>query len=216
MGEQDENIKRNNTKIAVTAIFSILLGFAFILALILFGMSAQRDYANMQEKSAAKNKSSEEVVSIIGLEYSSASFGYVALNDVAAPNGDSTQAAHYKSSLLNASGLGDKSYAIIDNNDKLENLISNLRDFSGDETLSYVVDEKFMSSGTIIAISSESNDLSSLTAKSVVRDQDYNIQVNVEAKKDAELAQGGDTKRGILTLVKIHNVQPKEISVVWE
>ena len=212
--EQEDNIKRNNTKIAVTAIFSVLLGVAFILTLILFGMSAQRDYDNMRQDDSAKVNKGDDVVSIIGLEYSSASFKY----NTPKTTDDGEEVAEQKSmsGLLSASGLGDETYAIIDSNDKLNSLVSNLRDMSGDEALSYSVDENFLLSGTIIAVVSESGNPDSIEAKSVVRDEDYNVQVNVKVNQSEAELQDDDSKPGVLTLIKIRNVQPKKVSVIFE
>lgn len=212
--EQEDNIKRNNTKIAVTAIFSVLLGVAFILTLILFGMSAQRDYDNMRQDNSAKVDKGDDVVSIIGLEYSSASFKYNTLKTT--DDGEEVAEQKSMSCLLSASGLGDETYAIIDSNDKLNSLVSNLRDMSGDEALSYSVDENFLLSGTIIAVVSESGNPDSIEAKSVVRDEDYNVQVNVKVNQSEAELQDDDSKPGVLTLIKIRNVQPKKVSVIFE
>lgn len=212
--EQEDNIKRNNTKIAVTAIFSVLLGVAFILTLILFGMNAQRDYDNMRQGNSANVNKGDDVVSIIGLEYSSASFKYNTLKTT--DDGEEVAEQKSMSCLLSASGLGDETYAIIDSNDKLNSLVSNLRDMSGDEALSYSVDENFLLSGTIIAVVSESGNPDSIEAKSVVRDEDYNVQVNVKVNQSEAELQDDDSKPGVLTLIKIRNVQPKKVSVIFE
>ena len=63
MAEEDN--KSNNTKIAVTAIMTILFGFVFILALILFGMRVQN---NIDAKKEEK-KRSEEIVTINSVDF---------------------------------------------------------------------------------------------------------------------------------------------------
>ena len=177
-------------------------------------MSAQRDYDNMRQDDSAKVNKGDDVVSIIGLEYSSASFKY----NTPKTTDDGEEVAEQKSmsGLLSASGLGDETYAIIDSNDKLNSLVSNLRDMSGDEALSYSVDENFLLSGTIIAVVSESGNPDSIEAKSVVRDEDYNVQVNVKVNQSEAELQDDDSKPGVLTLIKIRNVQPKKVSVIFE
>ena len=72
--EQQHKYESNNLKIAITAVVSVLLGAAFLLALVQFGMNVQQDIDAKTEQ----KKETEKIVSIINVDYSSASFGYIA------------------------------------------------------------------------------------------------------------------------------------------
>ena len=60
----DDGNKSFNTKIIVTAIVSILLGAAFVLALILFGMNVQRNFDNKTAESGGTEYSAFQRVEV--------------------------------------------------------------------------------------------------------------------------------------------------------
>ena len=98
MSEEDNDIKRNNIKIAVTAVISVLFGAAFIMALILFGMRVQNNIDNK----AAEKKKADEIVTINSVDFETVSFGYNI------PAADQDKEGYYLQTLI-----GDKTYSSI-------------------------------------------------------------------------------------------------------
>ena len=197
MAEDDNKI--NNTKIAVTAIMTILFGIVFILALILFGMRVQN---NIDLKKEEKKKS-EEIVTINSVDYETVSFGYKAPNS----------AIESKDYLVNnIKANTNTSYIVINSNSMLEDALNAIRGASGDNGISYSVEENFFNSSSIIAVTREASKLSGFEVKTVTRDADYNLQIDTAGKYDG-VDPGEDQINGFVVLVKVRNIQPNYIDV---
>ena len=205
--EEERKYESNNIKIAMTAILSILLGTAFILALVHFGMNVQQNIdAKVEEK-----EEKEKVVSILNVDYSSAEFRYVA------PTGGLTTKeeadAQPKNYLISEiKDDYDENYLVIDNQDLLDKAISKLRSAASDESISYDVEDKFFTSGSVILVTSEKSGLGGLDIKSVSRDEDYNIQIDA-VEKNVEKSSVQDASEGRAVFIKIRNIQPKSVKV---
>lgn len=197
MSEEEQDAKSNNIKIAITAVMSILLGAAFIMALILFGMKFQ---SNLDAKAEEKKKS-EEIVTINSVDFDTDSFSYTApAND----GSDMTQLVNTIKKDTN------ESYLVIDSNSMLEDVLNALRGMSGDNNISYSVEDGFFNSGSIVLVTHEAATLSDFEVKTVTRDAEYNLQIDVSAKYEDK---DQDTIDGRAAFVKIRNIQPKNIEV---
>lgn len=198
MTEEDhEKYESNNFKIAVTAVVSVLLGAAFILALIQFGMNVQQD---IDSRSAAK-KESEKIVSVMSVDYSTADFAYTV------PDADTD---NYLISTVK--GDASDNYLVVTSKDTLESVLDVIRKSSGDDSISYGVDDKFFESGAVIVVTGEGTDLTSMKINSVSRDENYNIQIDV--KKEMAPTESEDSPvRGFASFVKIRNIQPNGVKI---
>lgn len=203
--EENSKYESNNIKIAATAILSVLVGAAFILALIHFGMSVQQNI----DSQAEKKQEEEKIVSIINVDYSSAMFGYNV------PAGLVTEEEHEKQSKnYLISGIRedyDENYLIIDNKDLLDEALDAIRSSSNNSEISYSVEDNFFSSGSVILITSEKSGLSSLSAKTVTRDENNNIQI--DASEEIGQSNLADAVEGRAVFVKIRNIQPNSVKV---
>jgi hypothetical protein len=200
MSGEEQDVKSNNIKIAVTAVMSVLLGAAFIMALILFGMRFQ---TNLDAK-AEEKKRSEEIVTINSVDFKTDSFAYKA------PSGEN-EVENYLVNLINKESKDD--YVVINSNSMLEDVLNALRGASGDNNISYSVDKDFFNSGSVVLVTHEAAKLSDFRVNTVTRDADYNLQIDAVAKYgDSNL----DTIDGRAVFVKISNIQPKDIEVKIE
>ena len=194
---EENDIKQNNIRIAVTAVFSVLFGAAFILALIHFGMRVQN---NINAKAEEKKKA-EEVITINSVDFQTTNFSYNI------PKSDSDeQTKNYLVSLINKDL--DQNYVVVNSNSVFEDVMNAIRAASGNESISYSVNDGFFNSGAIIAVTREANCLESFDVKTVTRDADYNLQIDANYKQ----CEGGD-KTGYVSLVKISNIQPKSVEI---
>ncbi len=200
MTDEQKEIESNNIKIIITAIFGVLIGVVFILALINFGMGIQRKLDS--------NKTSDEpekIVSIIAVDYSSASFDYKVKNEL----GGGASLDNYLISLYDSSL--NQNYLVIESQDMLDTVLGDIRIASGNESITYDVDEKFFYSGSIVMVTSEEDDLYDFKIASVTRDENYNIQV--DAKKSLKEDNCESVCNGKAIFIKIRNIQPKSVSV---
>ena len=184
--------KSINTKIIITAIMSVLLGAAFVLALIGFGMNMQRNFDNEN----AERRSREKVVSIVHIKYTTADFSYT-------PGEGASDRA-----LLDRLDAKSDNYYLVNSNDKLTAVMDAVNDLSAGGN-SYTVDEGFFESSSLVAVPVEAAALSDVKIKSVTRDEDYNVQIDVQTETKAESADVA----GRVVLVKLDNIQPKVVTV---
>ena len=201
MSEEDNEIRNNNIKIAVTAVFSVLFGAAFIMALILFGMRVQ----NNIDAKAEEKKKADEIVTINSVDFDTVNYGYNI------PNADKDMEGNYLQMLIGDKKVDAKSnYYLIDSKDKLDDVMNAIRAASGSESNSYDIDSNFFNSGAVIAVIREAKKLDRLNVVTVTRDADYNLQIDANEKYDSNAT---DEKIGRVTLVKISNIQPKGIEI---
>ena len=194
---EENDVKQNNIKIAVTAVFSVLLGAAFILALIHFGMRVQ----NNIDTKAEEKKKADEVITINSVDFQATNFSYkIPKNDT------NEETKNYLVKLINKES--DLDYVVINSNSVFEDVMNAIRAASGNENISYNVSDGFFNSGAIIAVTREANCLESFDVKTVTRDADYNLQIDADYKQ----CEGGD-KSGYVSLVKISNIQPKGVEI---
>jgi hypothetical protein len=204
MSEEEHAVKSNNIKIAVTAVISVLLGAAFILALINFGMNFQQ---NLDSREEAKKKS-DEIVSIISVDYAAHDFTYKI------PSG---AVDNY---LVSATKADSKeNYLVINSNDMLGDALSALHSasgagvsFDGDIPTDFSVKDGFFNSGAVIMVTNETEGLLKFDIKSVTRDADYNIQIDTSSKvKKSD--DDSEEKTGQVIFVEISNIQPKSVTI---
>ena len=194
---EENDVKQNNIKIAVTAVFSVLLGAAFILALIHFGMRVQ----NNIDTKAEEKKKADEVITINSVDFQATNFSYkIPKNDT------NEESKNYLVNLINKES--DLDYVVINSNSVFEDVMNAIRAASGNENISYNVSDGFFNSGAIIAVTREANCLESFDVKTVTRDADYNLQIDADYRQ----CEGGD-KSGYVSLVKISNIQPKGVEI---
>ena len=194
---EENDVKQNNIKIAVTAVFSVLLGAAFILALIHFGMRVQ----NNIDTKAEEKKKADEVITINSVDFQATNFSYkIPKNDT------DEESKNYLVKLINKES--DLDYVVVNSNSVFEDVMNAIRAASGNENISYDVSDGFFNSGAIIAVTREANCLESFDVKTVTRDADYNLQIDADYKQ----CEGGD-KSGYVSLVKISNIQPKGVEI---
>lgn len=199
MGEEEQHESHNSTnyinaKIVITAIVSVLLGGAFVLAMVNYGMNIQKRF----DAAEKKEEQSKHVDEIIAVKYGAKTFDY------SVPEGQ--KAGRYVLNKLGA-GVEDK-YYVIDNSDTLREALELVSSLSEGEVKLDVSDDFFISS-SIIAVPVEKVDLADISIKSVTRDENYNIQI------DAELlsAEGIDERAGSILFVQLENIQPKKVTV---
>lgn len=198
---EDQETRSNNIKIAVTAVISVLFGVAFIMALILFGMRVQ----NNIDAKADKEKKANEIVTINSVDFETATFSY------SIPNADKDGVGNYLQMLIGDKDVDAKSgYYLVNSKSKLDDVMNAIRAASGNENISYNVDASFFNSGSIIAVIRESKKLDKFEAVTVTRDADYNLQIDANEKYNSDAK---DEKVGRVSLVKISNIQPKNIEV---
>lgn len=194
----DDGNKSFNTKIIVTAIVSVLLGAAFVLALILFGMNVQRNFDNK----TAEKQQKEKIVSVINVDYGEPV--YFSYNTGKIREADSNPVHN----LLDKLGVSkSKDYFVIDSNDKLSAVL----DAAG-HTGEYTVEDDYFSSSSIVAVPFERSGLESLKIKGVSRDEDYNITVNGVYNDPLQIIN----ITGRVALIKLQNIQPKLVTVSIE
>ena len=205
--EQQHKYESNNLKIAITAVVSVLLGAAFLLALVVFGMNVQQDI----DAKVEKKKESEKIVSIINVDYSTASFGYIDASHGTTVIKEESDAKPKNSLIASVKENYDENFLVIDNQDLLDKVLDKIRRASHDESINYTVDEKFFTSGSIIMITREASGINALDINAVTRDNDYNIQIDAVAKYGS--AQTVDAIDARATFIKVRNIQPKSVKV---
>ena len=205
--EQQHKYESNNLKIAITAVVSVLLGAAFLLALVVFGMNVQQDI----DAKVEKKKESEKIVSIINVDYSTASFSYIDASHGTTVIKEESDAKPKNSLIASIKENYDENFLVIDNQDLLDKVLDKIRRASHDESINYTVDEKFFTSGSIIMITREASGINALDINAVTRDNDYNIQIDAVAKYGS--AQVVDAIDARATFIKVRNIQPKSVKV---
>ena len=203
MTEEEKRLESNNFRIIITAVISCLLGASIILAMILFGMNVQKKINDEKEESAK----AEKIYSIISVDYSTASFDYDATKSV---KSDGSRLNNYLISLYD-SAL-DQNYFVIDSMDKLNDVMTIIRNNSENKDITYDIDDKFFNSSSIIMVTAESDSLTSFDVKTVTRDEDYNIQIDATEHHEENNCEK-TCVAGRAVFVKIRNIQPINVTV---
>ena len=192
--ERESEIQHsNNIKIAVTAVVSVILGIAFVLALITYGISVQQRINRDEEKKAKE----DAVVSIIGVDYKTHDYAY----DIPANIAEDDSFNNY---LFYRIGIDqDKQYFVVDSKDKLDSVLS----AAGIE--SYPIDaDTFFLTSSIVVVNTEAEGLSGYSVTAVSRDENYNLQIDVKKSVDSDA-----TKKGHVAFVEVSNIQPSGVTV---
>lgn len=187
---QVEETKSFNAKIIITAIVSVLLGMAFVLALIMFGMNAQRTFDNQ----GAEQREKDKIVEVKAVDYEVECLHY-STGEVYPGN---------TRTLLDKLGVQKgQNYYIINSQDKLDTVLDAIG-----HSRDYIVSKDFFKSSSIVAIPFEHAGLSSLKVRGVTRDGDYNITASLSYADMLEV----ENIMGIVALVKLQNIQPKLVT----
>ncbi|MCQ2571275.1 MAG: hypothetical protein MJ154_03455 [Candidatus Saccharibacteria bacterium] len=200
MSEEDKKYESNNTKIAITAIMSVCLGAAFIMALILFGMRVQNNINAREEE----RKKADEVITINSVDFDTTNFAYTVPKN---ENGEYD--SNYLINKISKEST-DRNYVVLNSNDALDDALSAIRVAAGSESISYEVEENFFNASSIIMVVREGEKLNDFQVKTVTRDADYNLQIDAT---EALSAEETGAKNGQVVFVKVRNIQPKAIDV---
>lgn len=207
MTEEEHNNQENNNnlKIIITAIFSVMFGAVFILALINFGAGMQRTLDIREEK----RKKDSEIVSILGVDYESVGFSYVVPASVTPKEESEKQPKNY---LFHNASVEDEDadYTVITSKDQLDNMLSAIQSASGD-TKGFAVEDDFFQTSSIVVVNVEESGLSDLKVKAIARDEKYNLQIDLT--KDTGMSDLADAIDGRVVFVKIKNIQPSLVDV---
>ena len=200
MSEEDYKVKANNTRIAVTAVMTVLFGIVFILALILFGMNVQEKVNERKEQ----RKKETEVVTINSVDFETTSFSY------SAPMTDESGEKNTNYLIKSIYPDSNADYLVINSKTMLEDVLNAVRRNSNIDNISYDIDSSFFESGSVIAVTREAASLSEFKVNTVTRDADYNLQINGVEKYDQTTT---GKLSGYIVFIKISNIQPKGIEI---
>ena len=198
MGEEEQqdnhsHISTNyvNYKIVLSAIFSVLLGAVAVLALVNFGMNVQRKFDGEVEAEEKK----EHITEIIAVDYQADTFGYTVLEG--------------SESLLKKLEVGENesSYTVI-SKDELGKVTEAIAGYGGASPF-YQIEDSFFNSSSVIVVPLETAGLTDLQVKSVTRDENYNIQIDLASTKDKSIADVS----GRVVFVKLSNIQPSYVTI---
>ncbi|MBR5669620.1 hypothetical protein IKX12_00880 [Candidatus Saccharibacteria bacterium] len=198
MGEEEQqdnhsHISTNyvNYKIVLSAIFSVLLGAVAVLALVNFGMNVQRKFDGEVEAEEKK----EHITEIIAVDYQADTFGYTVLEG--------------SESLLKKLEVGENesSYTVI-SKDELGKVTEAIAGYGGASPF-YQIEDSFFNSSSVIVVPLETAGLTDLQVKSVTRDENYNIQIDLASTKDKSVADVS----GRVVFVKLSNIQPSYVTI---
>ncbi|MBR6811371.1 hypothetical protein IKM56_02965 [Candidatus Saccharibacteria bacterium] len=203
--ESKEHFVQQNstTKIVLMSVFTTLFGIVFILALVAVGIGiGQSSFWAANKKNEVPN---EQVVEVISVDYGLKSYTYSL--------GDKERSTEERGYLMSEYGSNDN-YAIIKTMAQLERLESIYQAHGASETdfaSDLGVDASFFSSGSVVALSIENQQLNNIKLSGVSRDEKYNINATLSStycdKNDLRQLQGG------LVLIKIDNIQPQKVSL---
>ena len=180
-----------NYKIVLSAIFSVLLGAVAVLALVNFGMNVQRKFDGEVEAEEKK----EHITEIIAVDYQADTFGYTVLEG--------------SESLLKKLEVGENesSYTVI-SKDELGKVTEAIAGYGGASPF-YQIEDSFFNSSSVIVVPLETAGLTDLQVKSVTRDENYNIQIDLASTKDKSIADVS----GRVVFVKLSNIQPSYVTI---
>ena len=185
-------------KIIGTTFVMFVFGVALLLTLVWVGINIG------SSKLFYPTEETTQISEIIDVDYKAGVLSYGL--------GDKEPSKNDAGYLLQSYGVTEN-YAVIKSMSQLERLqkLYQAQYFADIDFASYIgVDSSFFTSGSVIAITKESKDLSRLTVSSVFRDEKYNLSATL---KQDYLANEGSELKGNLVLIKVENIQPKKVNV---
>ena len=172
-------------------------------------MAIDRLEEEMLAAAEEKRKKDSEIVSILGVDYESASFSYVVPASVATEEESEKQPKNYLFHNANVEDE-DADYAVITSKDQLDNMLSAIQSASG-YTKGFAVEDDFFQTSSIVVVNVEESGLSDLKVKAIARDEKYNLQIDLT--KDTGMSDLADAIDGRVVFVKIKNIQPSLVDV---
>ena len=158
-----------NYKTILTTMLCTLVGVLFILCLIFVGM----EMASKDRRSIFTSND----VEVIPVYYEQQQVGYEIEDWQISQDTDTP----YIFSDFNTKYYG-KDYAVINSKTQLDQLMQTAASVAG-ETDFHDMDSSFFETGSVIAVALEKKDYYSYNISSVTRDENYNLQINVDAFK---------------------------------
>lgn len=197
--KEEEQESLISLKMVLTAIVGVLLGIVFVLTLIFTGVIVGEKY----HENRVLHTQSGKVTDVVAVNYEWKNYNYYPAIDGDGGETDFT-------SLLRLLGT-DKNYYVIDSQSKYSEVVSTIASLGGEISTSDLnVNEDFFYSGSIILITAEMRGLTEFKLNSVTRNEDYNLRIDVSKIDAAEYYNVG----GEAILIKIPNIQPKNVEVV--
>ncbi len=192
-----------DAKVILTTVICFLAGAALVLGMVLFGIEANQRYNAMIQ--ADENAAKSDVIDIISVKYETLSYSYD-VDDTALAD----PTASKQQTLLKKLGCIDDGYCLIKSNSEYQNILSEIKKFGGQLSENdLVLDEDFFNSGSIILVASEMPGLSNFSINSITRDGSYNLYIDTSSIA----ANDTDDVTGKVMLIKIENIQPKQIEL---
>lgn len=215
-GELKQNNKDYlNYKTVLTTMLCTLVAVLFMLCLVFVGMSIGK------EKTVVTAASDIEVMPV---SYDMRQYSYTLKDWESSADGDTA----YMLSDLNTKYYGDN-FAVLNSRSQYDDLVDDAIKLVNDGSFEGV-EESIFESGSIVAVALEDANYVAYEVASVTRDEYYNIQVDVNAYKEAPVAEATcyttnseaspcetEDSNGIqssLVLISIPNIQPKNVKVV--
>ena len=196
----------SKARLAIMTIFGSLLGACFIFLVVLLAMRVGSSNFFKDTQKNKENVGTNEVF-LLSYNYASKLYGL----------GDKTPKTE-GSYLLEDYGIKDNSdYTVITRMTQLQKLQASFVKISGEEANfaeELGINDDFFDSGSVIAVAIEDPYIASLQPTKVSRDESYGLEIrlyrtNLEAEVTPPLA-------GYLNLIKVENVQPREITLFIE
>lgn len=120
------------------------------------------------------------------------------------------------SQLLNEFNGTHGNYVVISSKERYDALVKLAKDHSmtDSDLIDYSLNDDFFKSGSVVAISAETLDLSTTGIKRVYRDDKYNVTIEVDKTEPQAGITSDSYIYGQVYFVKIENVTPKSVQLV--
>ncbi len=197
----------SKSRLAVMTIFGSLLGACFIFIVVLFAMRVGSwDFFKEPQEQGNSSPATNEVY-LLTFNHISKLYG---LND-RTPKDEGSY-------LLEDYGLKESSdYTVITRMAQLEKLQTSFTKLSGEEVNfaeELQIDNTFFDSGSVIAVAVEDPYIASLQPMKLSRDESYGLEINLyRTNLDSSNYEETPQLVGYLNLIKVENVQPREITL---
>ena len=207
--ERENNYRApSKFRLAILTIFGTLLGACFIFLVVLLAIKVGASDIFKEAPRKEEDASNE----IFLLSYQETSLLY---------NAGDREDREDGSYLLEDYGLTDNAtYLVITRMSQLENLQASFNKISGQES-DFVnllgIDNSFFDSGSIIAVSSENRYIGSLQTTKMSRNESYGLELKMKRTLiDESSFETKPQMMGYLNLIKVDNVQPRELTVFMD